>query len=384
MQKKQIILQGAPGTGKTYNTAALALAVIGVNDIDLSNHKDVMTRYTQLHNEGQIEFVTFHMSMDYEDFVEGIKPLEPQSSDASVSYALEDGIFKEICQRASSRTTSNFDNAYESFLKDIADSTEEEPFILATTTGKQFGVCVNTRGNLSLLTGKNLQKNGVLTKALIKENAYGRYEDYWYSYFRSVVEHLQSNYGLDVKEVTGKKNYVLIIDEINRGNISKIFGELITLIEADKRAKDKLTEHDHQLTVKLPYSKMRFSVPDNLYIIGTMNTTDRSVGSLDYALRRRFAFVTIKAHKHIIEEYYDKIKNKELGKKACDRFLQVKDFLKSSSPDMEIDDLMVGHSFFMAPNEEAFNLKWEYEVLPLLDEYYKDGIINKKWNQKNP
>ena len=170
------------------------------------------------------------------------------------------------------------------------------------------------------------------------------------------------------------KIFVLIIDEINRGNVSKIFGELITLLEADKR-----DGGNHNLTVRLPYSKEKFSVPDNLYIIGTMNTTDRSVGNLDYALRRRFAFVTIKADRRIIENHYKQIGNDKLGKLACERFDQVKAFLMSCATDMDIDDLMVGHSFFMAPDNEAFNLKWEFEVLPLLDEYYKDGIINKKW-----
>ena len=375
LQKNQIILQGAPGTGKTYSTAQIALATIGVKDIDLADHESVMKRYKELHKIGQIEFVTFHMSMDYEDFVEGIKP---ESDGNSISYDIEDGIFKKICEDAASRTSSNFDAAYDGFIKDIAECTEEEPHILTTITGKKFGVCPNSKGNLSLLTGPKLQKNGVLRKGEIEEAAKGNEDADWYYYSIGVVNHLKQNYNLDVKAEHKQQNYVLIIDEINRGNVSKIFGELITLLEADKRAGG-----DHPLSVRLPYSKKDFSVPDNLYIIGTMNTTDRSVGSLDYALRRRFAFVTITAHRHIIEEYYNKIGDEDLRDIACERFSMVKEFLNDCKSDMDIDDLMVGHSFFMAPDRNKFDLKWKYEVLPLLDEYYKDGIINKKWDNSN-
>lgn len=373
--KKQIILQGAPGTGKTYSTAQLALSVIGGYDDILSNHKAVIEEYEKLHTAGQIEFVTFHMSMDYEDFVEGIKP---ESDEGEISYIVEDGIFKAICEKASAKMSSNFDNAYKAFTEDIAEYNSDAPFPLTTVNKKEFGVCVNSKGNLNLFTGTNLKKNGTLTKDLIEQYANGTYTDFWSSYFNGVVEYLTSNYNLDVKASDKQKNYVLIIDEINRGNVSKIFGELITLLEADKRK-----DGEHPLTVKLPYSKKSFAIPSNLYIIGTMNTTDRSVGSLDYALRRRFAFVTVKAHRHIIEEYYHEKGNEELGKIACDRFSKVKTFLQGCASDMDIEDLMIGHSFFMAPSKEEFDLKWQFEIIPLLDEYYKDGIINKKWDQSD-
>ena len=376
--KLNIILQGAPGTGKTYSTAQLALAAIGIKDVDLSNHKEVMKRYKELHNEGQIEFVTFHMSMDYEDFVEGIKP---ESDENGISYNIEPGIFKRICERAASKTASNFDAAYNAFIKDISDNSVDDPYFLSTSKKKIFGVCPNSRGNLTLLTGQELKRNGVLTKALLREYAYGNFEDYWNCYFKGVVDHLKSKYSLDVRSTGERKKYVLIIDEINRGNVSKIFGELITLIEADKRAKDNPSDTDHPLSVVLPYSKKEFSVPDNLYIIGTMNTTDRSIGSLDYALRRRFAFVTIESQKEIVEEYYEKIGQSELGAIACQRYSMVEDFIKSCSIDMDIKDLMVGHSYFMAPNQITLDMKWNNEVIPLLNEYYKDGIINKKWEQ---
>ena len=265
--KKNIILQGAPGTGKTYSTAAVALAAIGV-DISSLTHKEIMEEYEKRKEARQIAFVTFHQSFDYEDFIEGLKP---EVKDGTVTYDVKDGIFKQICDAA-----------------------------------------------------------------------------------RSFID---------------RTIFVLIIDEINRGNISKIFGELITLIEADKR-----DGKENRLSVQLPYSKEDFSVPDNLYIIGTMNTTDRSVGGIDYAVRRRFAFYTIPSQWSVVDSFYGN--NEEEKQKAEILFNAVKHFLVKTKVDMDIEDLMVGHSYFMAKDGEL-SLKWEYEIYPLLNEYYKDGICSK-------
>lgn len=301
-QKKNLILQGAPGTGKTYSTAALALKILehknennadeSIEKIDFLDRPKIMEEYNKhlikkfvgvndcknndeaydfskfgeiaVDGEGLIAFVTFHQSMDYEDFIEGIKPVSIDGG-KNVAYPVKSGIFKAIANKA-----------------------------------------------------KNDQKN----------------------------------------------NYVLIIDEINRGNVSKIFGELITLLEADKRHGEK-----NAIPVTLPYSQEEFWVPSNLYIIGTMNTTDRSAGSLDYAIRRRFAFVTLPSDRDVVIE-----------KKSCNEALKLYDkvmeFIKSNhQPDMDLDDLMVGHSYFLAENEEKLNQKWKYEILPLLMEYYKDGLL---------
>ena len=162
------------------------------------------------------------------------------------------------------------------------------------------------------------------------------------------------------------KPYVLIIDEINRGNVSKIFGELITLLESDKRQGG-----EHPLSVILPYSKERFSVPSNLYIIGTMNTTDRSVGNIEYAVRRRFSFVTLESSRKVVSE--------KCGEEstAVRLFDSVKKFLEKNKIEMDIDDLMVGHSYFLSDDESELEIKWEFDILPLLREYYKDGIIKR-------
>lgn len=284
-KKHNIILQGAPGTGKTYNTAAIALKTLDITDVDLTDHKAVMIRYDELLGK-QIFFTTFHQSLDYEDFVEGLKPhvqTNDKGNSIDVTYEPEDGIFKRACNKA--------------------------------------------------------------------------------------VENAEDN-----------KSVVLIIDEINRGNVSKIFGELITLLESDKRS-----QGNHPIKVILPYTKAEFGVPSNLYIIGTMNTTDRSTGTLDYALRRRFAFVTLQSDRSVIEKHYDKLGNANLKDMAVALFDDIKKFIESPKHlcgDMSIDDLMVGHSYFMAEDEEELKDKVEYEIIPLINEYINDGILNVKNEEK--
>lgn len=269
-KKKNLILQGAPGTGKTYKTAELALKILGEDVDEFETRSELMKLYRQRIDEGRIAFVTFHQSMDYESFVEGLKAVpvkdENEKVVGGVSYEPRPGIFKTIC--------------------DIA------------------------RGN--------------------------------------------------------KDPYVLIIDEINRGNVSRIFGELITLLEPDKREGEV-----NEVKAKLTYSQLDFTVPSNLYIIGTMNTTDRSVGSIDYAIRRRFAFKTLVADRTVVESDNDDT----VRGLALPLFDSVKKFLDKHKVDMNIDDLMVGHSYFLAKDIPELNMKWEYEILPLLQEYYKDGII---------
>jgi len=270
-KKKNLILQGAPGVGKTYNTARLAVKLISKKPIDYTDDSAVMTEYNSLSQNHRIRFVTFHQSMDYEDFVEGLRAQQVDLGDGrkGINYAPKDGIFKIIC-------------------KDALDNSD--------------------------------------------------------------------------------KDYVLIIDEINRGNISKIFGELITLLESDKRH-----GQPHELSVNLPYSSKDFFVPSNLYILGTMNTTDRSVGSLDYALRRRFAFETIHASEDVIMS--NKNASEDLKQKEKTLFEEIRKFICDSKPDMDVEDLMVGHSYFMADNIEDLKIQLEYEIIPLLDEYVADGII---------
>ena len=397
--KKNLIFQGAPGTGKTYTTAELALSIIEGNISSYKNHAEIMNKYYEYVEKGQIQFTTFHQSMDYEDFIEGIKP-HTNKDGSTISYEIEDGIFKSIANKARTCKNNNFEEAYEKLidkLEEISEKNPSKPYLELETSKKhkKFAVKLNSNNNLSLLTGKDYVQQGVLTEEGLQKLAVeGIAYKYWIGYYEGVLEYLKENCGYHESEI---KNpiFVLIIDEINRGNVSKIFGELITLLEADKRelvgkdAEDEnLKNNQHTISVTLPYSKEPFTVPSNLYIIGTMNTTDRSTGSLDYALRRRFAFATLTStylkdeNEKVtgcqeLENYYADKEKPELKEKANKIFAEVYAFLSNEKykAEMNIDDLMVGHSYFMASSEDELRIKLEYEIKPLIREYAKDGII---------
>lgn len=365
-QKKQVILQGAPGTGKTYITASVALSLLG-ESFEPDNQEEIMRKYDQLISQKRIFFTTFHQSMDYEDFVEGLKPVV---DDGRMTYELRDGIFKTVCKFAEHKgSLDELDDAIEK-LKEISS---ENPIVAKTVSGNEF--TFTYRGGI---TFKALPKNGVKEHSvniefLKKYHTNNSFKDTTnFAYARGIYNYLIDSYHVKPFKPQGKDlNYVLIIDEINRGNISKIFGELITLLETDKRAGG-----EHPIKARLTYSGDEdFSVPSNLYIIGTMNTTDRSVGHIDYAIRRRFAFYTMEANATAISSYYEMKKIKDGTKEiALNLFNQIKEGIQVA-PDFDIKDIMIGHSYFMADNKEALRSKVEYEIIPLLLEYEKDGLI---------
>lgn len=385
--KKNIILQGAPGTGKTYNTATLALSICG--ETIPETHEEVMKRYDELQKEGRIGFCTFHQSMDYEDFVEGFKPQKTENGE--IYYDDDEGIFKKISRIATNpiqaKRTKSLEAAFDDLIQDILDGkinkiklkngddskdlsvSSQMTIKWKTNDGKIDVNCVSKERLLKLCETYN-SKEALKTMKNINESIRDIIGGCNSSYYWAVANYLFENIIVEEKsDVESNKNYVLIIDEINRGNVSKIFGELITLLEADKRLGG-----DHPIKVTLPYSKESFGVPSNLYIIGTMNTTDRSVGNIDYAVRRRFAFVTLKANRQILVSKYGE------GAKQVQLFDAIFAFLDDDKkhPDMDIDDLMVGHSYFMAEDDNELRLKLDYEIIPLIWEYCKDGIINVK------
>ena len=382
--KHNIILQGAPGTGKTYNTAAIALAALDVTDVDFNDHKAVMKRYDSLLGD-QIFFTTFHQSLDYEDFVEGLKPHVQTDADGNsigVTYEPEDGIFKRACNAVQTDQSKDIVECIDDYLQKIKGYQNKRE--IPTVTGrsslyvwwKEGNSTVSSRSTNSTSSRGEEYTPSPLNIEKIKLQALGKgCENNWQSYAQAFIEAVKIEY-----HATTDKPVVLIIDEINRGNVSKIFGELITLLESDKRSNG-----NHPIKVMLPYTKGEFGVPSNLYIIGTMNTTDRSTGTLDYALRRRFAFVTLKSQDSVIKKYYSDAGNDELGSVAVALFDDIKKFIENPKHlcgDMSIDDLMVGHSYFMAESEEELQDKVEFEILPLINEYINDGILNVKNEEK--
>lgn len=395
--KKNIILQGAPGTGKTYTTAALALSLIDEN-ISYFNHDVVMEKYQEYVEKGQIAFITFHQSMDYEDFVEGLKPQLVENSDGNttgIAYRVEDGIFKHLCKKAieDSALVSMQDN-FESVWGKLVDELDEKDFIeIPLLSGKNtFRIELNEYGTgLATRTYEDdsFQKDRWISgksKFFSKEQLYNVYRGLpgtpargHDNYRKAIIRYCKENLGLveytlPLNNTQSNTNpFILIIDEINRGNVSKIFGELITLLESDKRIGSM-----HPINVRLPYSKELFSVPPNIYLIGTMNTTDRSVGTIDYAVRRRFAFITLKSEKSAIEKFYDNVPgctDAALKNKALELFSSVKRFIEENKIEEDFDDLMPGHSYFMAKSDTELEQKFTYEVLPLLYEYHKDGLL---------
>jgi len=415
-EKKNIILQGAPGTGKTYNTVSIAVRLCHSLFSDYHDYEKVMVEYERLREEGRIAFCTFHQSMDYEDFVEGLKP---QIKGSAVEYNVEDGIFKDIADRARQNIVDSKKSVaeqisglqtrelFEKFCVNIEAQLAEEDSVELYAKSKMRIRNVNrikdgSAYSIQIAKDENSSTQGL--KIGIVERDYQNfkiggiksYEDIKPTYESKSSFHGNAIYYFELykkmsefeKTITleqniqkiEEKNFVLIIDEINRGNVSKIFGELITLLEADKRYNGKPT-----INVTLPYSKEPFTVPSNLYIVGTMNTTDRSTGTIDYAVRRRFAFVTLESSAEIIKKWYDDEGiSTDLKNTALALFREIngeskednKSFIAThKATDFELEDLKVGHSYFMASTPEKLKLKMQYEVVPLLKEYIKDGIL---------
>ena len=324
--------------------------------------------------------------MDYEDFVEGVKP---ELQGEHITYNVEAGIFKQACMQANKATDHqeiDIIACIDDYLQKIRgyENRREIPTITRTSSiyvwwdAKKKTINIRTTRPRKNNKGEEYSPSQPSIEA-IKKQALGiekrnPHKDYKEAFIEAVKREYQG------KEKASNKPHILIIDEINRGNISRIFGELITLLEADKRT----GEGKHPIKVTLPYSKDSFSVPSNLYIIGTMNTTDRSTGSIDYAVRRRFAFITLKTDPEVIKTC---IKDDAVRAKALALFKQINgdgtdeatSFIAThKAGDFDLEDLKVGHSYFLAETLEALQMKMRYEVIPLLREYIKDGILQGK------
>lgn len=424
---KNTILYGPPGTGKTYNTVVYAVAIIEnktVEAIKDEPYSTVFERYNKYKADGLIEFTTFHQSYGYEEFIEGIKPIMDNTDDeqADIQYQVTSGLFKSFCDKAGSPILKQAKtdiglNASPTIWKVSLEGTGENPTRTECMANGHIRVGYDSYGKditseTNFVEGGKNVVNAFISKMKIGDivlscyssttidaigvvtGDYEWHEEYeHYKRLRKVnwvvkgIKHditainggstltLASVYKLnialaDIMEIIAKeasttkvedkkKNYVFVIDEINRGNISKIFGELITLIESSKRI-----GQPEGMKAKLPYSQQLFGVPDNVYIIGTMNTADRSIATIDTALRRRFRFKEM-------------LPDAEVLKGIVVEDISIAEMLVRMNKRISVlydREHTIGHAYFIPLKEnstvEQLAEIFENAIVPLLQEYF--------------
>lgn len=395
------ILFGAPGTGKTHETKKLAVEIIENRKLDSLSREEITVLYDKYYANGQINFTTFHQSISYEDFIEGIKPqvFTDEKENKTVVYDVEDGIFKKMCKKSNLQFDKEdvsknytFEDAWNDLLEEVNSNLEQSEFLTLKIQTPNLGlnvIDISGRGNLVLkpIYSENAKEYTVSfdrTKKLqnafpdlsVIKNIDKEFREviggsnstaYW-----AVLNYINTKINKNAKLITYKEYlpHVIIIDEINRGNVSAIFGELITLIEDTKR-RGTTTVNNEAIEVELPYSKEKFSVPDNLFIIGTMNTADRSVEALDTALRRRFSFVEMKSNPDILESCH---KTKGIITTNEGVTIYLIDILKKINERIEVlidKDHQIGHSFFINVNSlNDLRVVFKNKINPLLEEYF--------------
>lgn len=410
---KNLILYGPPGTGKTYNSATYAVAICDNKSVDeLTDYDAVMARYNELKKAGRIAFTTFHQSYGYEEFIEGIKPVVDDSKQ-DVGYTIESGIFKQFCEDAKSAGHKTGDAAIDAgariwkltIMNGDLNQVKQECFeennvrmgfgmeadearsfvedvrigdiILSFKTRKTIDGIAIVTDDASELQDKSkyktarpvkwLAKNideditGINNGKLLHRMTFAKVPN---MKVKDIIDLAKKvNPGLVNTEIEeNTQPYVFIIDEINRGNISKIFGELITLIENTKRA-----GMEEAASAILPYSGEEFSVPSNVYILGTMNTADRSIALMDTALRRRFQFIEMMPDSDVLRKIHaDKVEDLDVAA-MLDKINERITFLYDR-------EHTIGHAFFTGLKDDASLVKlqsiFEKSVIPLLQEYF--------------
>lgn len=445
-RRKNVVLYGAPGTGKTYDVPEFAVRLCDPTFMTTEpSREEIVSRYNQLKTEKRIAFTTFHQSLDYEDWIEGLRPVVNENS--QVTYEIESGIFKKLCEEAERPVVKDkqvgiADNAvvWKVSLAGTGDNpvrsdcmknsyirigwdgygpviSDETDWSIYNGEGKQIldayinkmkigdivmscyssqtidaiGVVVSDyEFDDSLPNYKRVRRVNWLVKNInenIVEMNDGKTMTLGTVYrLNSItldnVKSILEKYDTSSKMEENDKAYVMVIDELNRGNVSKVFGELITLLEADKR-KGRINAE----SVVLPYSKKVFHIPNNVYLIATMNTADRSLGSLDYAIRRRFAFIAEKPFGLDVDGF-----DEELFELVSSLFVKNFDEYKESDWDLTMklesadtlseeykpEDVWIGHSYFLMQDEEGNDNTTDrllYEIIPLLEEYVRDGVL---------
>lgn len=358
------ILYGPPGTGKTYKTVDLAYRIVHniATEVDIPYEiarKWYKEELAKEDTERQIDFITFHQNYSYEDFIMGIKP---SLTGDGLGFKKHKGVFFEICERALANLKQSteegtdiipgFSEVFEEFLRPLVIDGNE---ITVKMKREEFNITSLNEKNLNFRKQNGGSGHTLSFKTIVE--LYNGEREYNLQglgvYYYPLVDALKAIATAQTKHVNKAdlKNYVIIIDEINRANISRVFGELITLIEEDKR-----WGNTYEMEVRLPDGKTQFSVPKNLYIIGTMNTADKSIALLDIALRRRFEFVAL---------YPDTTK---VEAECRDFFMALNETIKVKKG----IDFMIGHSYFMKREGQAFDFVkvMNAKVIPLLSEYF--------------
>lgn len=367
---KNTILYGPPGTGKTYNTVLYAVATIenkNLSEVKAEEYNDVLSRYNEYKSEGLIEFTTFHQSYGYEEFIEGIKP---ETKDNVVTYRVADGVFKKFCNDTVNNEHA-FDLAWSKLVKQATNQEEKYDFPRRKELSNNNEDLKTEYYNIGTSEGFTVKRQNSENK-LNKQLIYREWlEDRFHSgdvppngtgwlikSYRTILEEMIKHYGLP-EHPSDNSNRVFIIDEINRGNISKIFGELITLIEPTKRI-----GQTEGMKIKLPYSQTMFGVPDNVYILGTMNTADRSIAAIDTALRRRFRFKEIMPDVDVLNGItVEGVIIKNMLDKINKRITALYD-----------REHTIGHSYFLPlkdnPTLDTLAVIFSDDIIPLLQEYF--------------
>ena len=354
--KPQIILQGPPSTGKTREAKRIAKALLGLGEND------------SLEGNERFKLIQFHPSYSYEDFVRGIVA-KPNEEGDGILYSAENKVLAKFAKEAlenylysDGNIKSWINNNFDRFKREIQNIIEKESkYILdektAITNIKEEEFILNNTSStidinfLKKLIEKVIEENFEIT-AKNTRNLLGI--EIRYSNYKLLIERFLEKYIFHKSKL---KNYVLIIDEINRANLSAVLGELIYALEYRGEAVQSMYAIEGENNLILP---------PNLYIIGTMNTADRSVGHIDYAIRRRFAFVNI-LPKDLTDELGDQFES-ELFAKVINLFNT------NLSSEFKKEEVQLGHSYFITKNT-PIGIRWEYEIKPILLEYVKDGIL---------
>ena len=354
LQSKNLVLRGAPGTGKTYLAKEIALELTGGN-------------------EDQIGFVQFHPSYDYTDFVEGLRP--DSNEDGSIFLKLKEGIFKKFCQKAKeAQKTGRQDNFEETWTK------------LTNAINEKQGHYMFPRSSVpaSLNSQVNVKFDSpVATKEKVYLLYKGEETNLKYETYQNIVlYHMKESYGLcdyvSPTDIDTDKNFVFIIDEINRGEISKIFGELFFSIDPGYRGEKGSVSTQY---ANLHKTDDKFYIPENVYIIGTMNDIDRSVDTFDFAMRRRFRFVEVTAESQL--GMLDDV----LGDKAEEAKMRLRNLNAEIEKVQELNShYHIGPSYFLKLEEVNFDyeLLWSDYLKPLLEDYLRgsyeevETIVNLK------